>query len=998
MPAVVEKAIAEKEAEVVGARAEGIRLLEDYLRSSPRSRETAEALYKLAELYWESSKASYLDRTGNYQREIAACRKDRSACSRVAHRPPRLDLSQAQDVYDRLIREYPRFRKIDTVIYLYAFSLRDQGRIGDSVKYFQIILDRFPRSRFIADAWMAVAEYRFYERQDYRASLAAYEKVLEHPASPLFSLALFKTAWCYWKLGDTTKSALRFKDILDLGKQKAGRSASEQKRAQELQGQALEYLVELFTEDDTKSAQDAFEFLAQIGGKEYSQKILARLAETVFDQTRYERAAEAYRLLISLDPNGVDAPDHQKRVVECQQLLGDDAAAVTELRKLATTYGPRSTWAAANKDRPKALAHARQVSEEQIRGLARTLHAQAQASEKQNKVLDKTRYARAAEAYEFFLTTFPDATDAVELRYLRADILYFKLGRLADAGNEYLVVGKSKPPGTYHKDALLQAMTAFEKLRKPGGGKREITDSDRKFAEAADLYATLFPKDQEIVTVIYKNGQFFFDYGDYDEAIKRFGLIVEGHPDDPNAGPAGDRILESLTKGKDYENIENWARRLKKTKPFAARSEQDRLDRMIVVAMMKSGERYAAEGKLAEAAAFFMRVPREYPKDPKAPQALHNAATILERGKKPEEAVGAYKQIAEKYPQAPEAADALFTAAHIEESIASYDRAALTYEQVCTRFPQSSHAAESLRNAGILRQTLGEDEKAIAHFGDYARRYKDHADAKELAFQVGVVRERQKDWRSAAQTFDEYARTHPGDTRNVEALTRAGDAQLKAGNEGRAKETLARALTAAGGHGRKLGAGAGAGAGGAGGAGTETRFWAAEARYLQGELVFREYEKLRIAGKPKQLARVLDEKAKLLEQAKQIYLDVVTYQSPEWATAALLRIGQGYEAFAKAMRQAPVPKDLSTDEKQIYRDELEKLTVVIEDKAIDAYKSGYGKALEIGVYNQHTQDIRHALTRLDEANYPKELEVRAGLRAGEPPLRISKLEEVRRDR
>jgi len=377
---------------------------------------------------------------------------------------------------------------------------------------------------------------------------------------------------------------------------------------------------------------------------------------------------------------------------------------------------------------------------------------------------------------------------------------------------------------------------------------------------------------------------------------------------------------------------------------------------------------------------------------------LHNAATILERGKKPEEAVGAYKQIAEKYPQAPEAADALFTAAHIEESIASYDRAALTYEQVCTRFPQSSHAAESLRNAGILRQTLGEDEKAIAHFGDYARRYKDHADAKELAFQVGVVRERQKDWRSAAQTFDEYARTHPGDTRNVEALTRAGDAQLKAGNEGRAKETLARALTAAGGHGRKLGAGAGAGAGGAGGAGTETRFWAAEARYLQGELVFREYEKLRIAGKPKQLARVLDEKAKLLEQAKQIYLDVVTYQSPEWATAALLRIGQGYEAFAKAMRQAPVPKDLSTDEKQIYRDELEKLTVVIEDKAIDAYKSGYGKALEIGVYNQHTQDIRHALTRLDEANYPKELEVRAGLRAGEPPLRISKLEEVRRDR
>jgi len=985
LPPAIDAAIAEKEKEVVAARKEGIRLLEDFLRSSPKSRETAEALYKLAELYWEDSKAGYLEKMSRYQGAVTACHKDRGTCPQVPKRPPRLDLSQAQSVYDRLIREYPRFRKIDTVIYLYGFSLRDQGRIGESVKYFQMILERFPKSRFVADAWMAVAEHRFYELQNYKTALAAYEKVLEYPKSALYDLALFKTAWCYWKLGDTSKSALRFKDVLDLAKQKAGKTGNEQKRAEELQGQALEYLVELFTEDDTKSAQDAFEFLAQIGGKEYSQKILRRLAETVFDQTRYERAAEAYRLLISLDPNGVDAPDHQKRVVECQQLLGDPAGAVAEMRKLATNYGPHSPWAAANKDRPKAIEHARQIAEEQIRTLAKTLHAEAQANEKQNKVVDKERYLRAAEAYGFYLSNFSDATDSIELRYLRADILYFKLGRLAEAGDEYIAVGRSKPPGQYHKDALLQAMTSFEKLRKPTGTKREITESDRKFAEAADLYATLFPKDKEIVTVIFKNGQFFFDYGDYDEAVKRFGLIVEGHPDDPNAGPAGDRILESLSKAKDYENIEQWARRLKKTKAFAERSEQDRLDRMIVVAVMKSGEKYAAEGKAEKAAEFFMRVPREYPKDPKAAQALHNAATIFERGKRPEQAVAAYRELADKFPQAAEAPDSLFTAARIEEGVASYDRAVVLYEQVHTRYPQSKHAAEALRNAGVLRQTLGENEKAIAHFAEYARKYKDHADAKDLAYQVAIVREKQQDWKGAAQSFEEYVRTHPGDPRAVEALARAGDAHLKAGSDSKAKDALSRALTTANARGKKT-------------ADADTRYYAAQARYLQGELVFRDYERLKIAGKPKQLAKVLDEKAKLLEAAKQIYLDVVTYQSPEWATAALLRVGQGYEAFAKSMRQAPVPKDLNAEEQQVYRDELEKLTVVIEDKAIDAYKSGYGKSLELGVYNKHTQDIRRALTRLDEASYPKELESRAGLRAGEPPLHIGKLEEVRRDK
>src|SRR3954469_16134844 len=480
LPPILRKALHEKEAEVTAARREAIGLLESYLRDSPHSKEQAEALYKLAELYWEESKAVYLEKMGKYQEAVTACHSDHAQCPHVPRKPPTVDLSQAQAVYLRLINNYPKFRKIDTVIYLYAFSLRDQGKTGDSIKYFQTILDKYPRSRYIADAWMAIAEYRFYEQQNYRSSLEAYEKVLAHPKSQLYDLALFKTAWCYWKLGDTNKSALRFKDVLDLAKKKAGRTEAEQKRAVELQGQALDYLVELFTEDDTKSAHDAFEFLSQIGGKQYSQKVLKQLADTVFDQTRYERAVEAYRLLIELDPNAGDAPDYHGKIVESYQLLGDTKTAVAEMRKLAANYSAHSAWAAANKDRPKTVEHARTLAEGLIRNVAKTMHGEAQQNEKTTKVVDRDRYARAAEAYEFYLANFPEATDAAELRYLRADILYFKLGKYEDAGREYLAVGKTQPVGKYHKDALLQSMGAFEKVRKPipsngsGAGKREI--------------------------------------------------------------------------------------------------------------------------------------------------------------------------------------------------------------------------------------------------------------------------------------------------------------------------------------------------------------------------------------------------------------------------------------------------------------------------------------------------------------------------------------------
>src|SRR4029079_14973350 len=122
LPPVLLKALHEKEDEVTAARREAIGLIESYLRDSPHSKEQAEALYKLAELYWEESKAVYIEKMGKYQDAVSACHADRANCPHVPRKPPTVDLSQAQAVYLRLINNYPKFRKIDTVIYLYAFS------------------------------------------------------------------------------------------------------------------------------------------------------------------------------------------------------------------------------------------------------------------------------------------------------------------------------------------------------------------------------------------------------------------------------------------------------------------------------------------------------------------------------------------------------------------------------------------------------------------------------------------------------------------------------------------------------------------------------------------------------------------------------------------------------------------------------------------------------------------------------------------------------------
>lgn len=987
LPPAVEAAVRSKEVQAAEIRREAIGLLRALLADSPPSDETAEALFKLAELIWEEQQAEYLARMGAHQQAIASCKREKTSCAEARRRAPRLDLAPAQETYARLIREYPRFRKIDTVLYLYAFSLREEGKLAEAIPHLMRLLREFPRSRFRADAWMALGEHRFYDRQDFGGALRAYDQVAKFPSSPLHGLALFKSAWCYWKLGQHQRAAARFKDVLDLGEKAKRLGTEEQKRAAELQDQALDYLVELFTGEDTRSAQDSHAFLSQIGGKAYSFKVMRRLADTVFDQTRYERAADAYLFLLAADANHPDAPEFQRRVIEAFQELGQHDRAAAEMRRLALNYGPKSAWAKANADRPSAVARARAAAGEFIRKHAKTLHAQAQRNEKESRVVDTDRFARAAEAYGFFLQQYPDAPDGHELRYLRADILFFKLEQRREAGLEYLAVGKSRPVGPQHREALLQAMNAFEALRPPSPAsaaerkQRKVTDDDRRFAEAADLYATLFPNDREIMTVIYKNGQFFYDYGDHDEAIKRFGLILERYPDSPVAGPAGERLLECLGAAKDYQNIESWARRLKGTKAFASRQDQQRLDDVIAGAMMKAGEALAAKEQPEKAAAYFERVASEFPAHPAAPKALNNAGAALEKAGRLKPAVAAYRRLADRHPRAPEAPEALFVAARIQESIANYAEAAALFEQLAAKHPQAPQAADALFRAGALRQALGQLDRAVAHLAAYEKQQRGRPESRDVQFQRAVLLAERKDWRPAAAAFAEFAQQQPKDARAVEACVREAEAHMALQADARAKEALDRGLAL---HRRA-------------GKQEAAVTFAAHARYLQGELLYREFAQVKIAGRPRALARSLEEKAQLLDRAKAVYLDVLSFKVAEWATAALLRVGQAYQGFAKALRQVKVPRELTPEEQQVYREELEKHVIVIEEKALEAFRSGHAKAMEIGVYDKHTRALRLALSELDQTEFPPDVEARPSLRASEAHAALEPIEEIRRD-
>jgi tetratricopeptide (TPR) repeat protein len=923
-PAVKAQMIEDRSKLAAQKRAQAIKLLEELIAMNPGPEAAADARYKLAQLYWEDARQKYAA-------QMAAFEKQKGGASEQ----PRLEVGRSEKLYAEIVEKYPRFKHIDVVLYLLGFGAQEGGRGDEAVKWLQRLIAEHAGSELLPDAWMMLGEHWF--TVDFAKARSAYAKVLEHKGSPVYDLALFKTAWCDWKLGDTRLAAERFKEVLDIA------SRAESKRSIQLREEAIQYLTLLFTEDESVTAKDAYDFLASIGGERYSREVLGRLADLFYNQGRYDRAIQAWRHLITMKDK--DAPKHQMRIVEANMALDMPDDAVAAAKELATSYGATGPIL------------------DSLAALAKRMHGDAQADEERRKRPDLKAYKRAADLYAFYLGKDDKSARAKELRFLRAEILYFKLERAEEAGDEYMAVGS--------KDALLKAMAAYEKLRPKdiAGQKRKLTAADRKFAAAVDAFARDYPADPQVVLVIYRNGQLFFDYGDYDEAVKRFGLIVTKYPDDPNAGAAGDKILESLAKGEDYRNIEDWARKLKSARAFQAPAEQQRLDEIIVQAIIKTGEKQIQAGKNEDAAAAYLRVAKEYPNDRRAPGALMAAGVTLEAGQQPLRAAEAYLSVTERYPNDKSAAAAAFAAGRVYETMAYYEKAAEAYEIVAYKYPTDAKAADALFNVVVLDQALGQAQQAIKAAQEYERRFAKQKDSEDVAFRVGTIHADANDPGRAAKDFEAFIARYRQSERVVEAETRAGRAYLAAGQSKRAEEELGRALALW----KRLKKPQQ----------RETARWAAEARYLEGELVFRDYQAEKLEVAPAALKAALDRKKALLAKAQAIYTDVVSYGEPTWATAALARIGQIYEQFADQLRKLPPPPALSDDEKQVYQEEVDKYVVDMEDKAAGIYQTGYHKALELKVYGDTTRQLRQGLGRLAAGKFPPEREARARSRMGD---------------
>jgi tetratricopeptide (TPR) repeat protein len=297
LPRMLQEELVAVEGRADAKRAEAIRLLRQFLAAKPTGLGRAEGLFKLAELLWEDARRKYISRMDLHERQVEACRQRRSTCKRPP-REPELHLGESEKLYRAILADHPDYPRTDLVLYLVGFAAREDGRTEEALGYFQKVIADHPRSPLYGDSWMMIGENQF-ALAHWQEARAAYARVLERPTASAYDLALFKSAWCDWKLGEMDRAARRFKLVLDLAAE-AERTGTERERRRrsQLRDEALEYLVVVFSEDESVKPKDVYDFLASIGGEQYSETVLIRLANLFYDQAAYERSIATHRFLI----------------------------------------------------------------------------------------------------------------------------------------------------------------------------------------------------------------------------------------------------------------------------------------------------------------------------------------------------------------------------------------------------------------------------------------------------------------------------------------------------------------------------------------------------------------------------------------------------------------------------------------------------------------------------------------------------------------------------
>lgn len=874
---------------------------------------------RLAELYVRRAKTQRFLNIHRSSEEIVNLVPDL-----VKKAEPKKQLQLAIGIYDRIESRWPSFNRMDEVLFNNGFANQQLSLNGKAEQKFTKLIRIYDNSPLIPEAHLSVGEMKFQDRK-FTEALKHFNSIESYPDSRVYPYGLYKAAWTHYNLRDAGQGIKSLEAVI-----KYGRFVSDQgiDARLDLRKEALTDLA-LFYED-VYPAKDAFEYFEKQARELDVAPVVLKLSSLYMRHSRHSDNRLVLKEFIKKRPKSDYITKAYIELMESSENLKLQTEVVGLLADMSEVCEPTSAWSKAQlpianvdtesplfqaTDDPKKNSTADLVCNHQFERTALSYaNKWLKQWQKDNKRVD---FADVTEkAFEIFFKKDPKTDEASRARFVYAELL-FKRNKFREASYHYAVSADRVNDEKLRHDANYYALISLEKAVNDKWSEKD----EAQFKILAAEYIKDSPTGQYLLEVQFKLGFIAYEKQRYAEAAPLFKDLGDKFPKTEKGLKSQDLYLDILNKQKSYRELKDYAGDLRtKTKSQARVQKLTKIyeeSYFLLIQQLEEKKDYVT------AINEYQTFARKNTNSKLAQEALWNAMQISFKMGDLMNGSNAAVEFASKYRGDQRATDALIKAAKTYESLGQLPLASnvlldLAQAQPAEKYKYLELAANFLNLSGKSAQAkkLYTElfEKAP---GDYSAR---------ALYELEYLAEESKNPGEQERLLKRML------AMNKEPYTSKAQIYFleKEFEKGNYPEVFKKSLAILGTKDAL--------------ANTKAR-----ARLIQARILADEYKKQSIKSRLDRINIVLQIKTEKLSKAQVAYQSAARYGDPRIGVVAQSELADLYSDYAKSMREMPVPTGIEESEFAIFRAEMTKLAIPMEEKAFETKQLAYQQARSIGL-------------------------------------------------
>lgn len=865
--------------------------------------------------------------------EAATSATDAASAARVTRDAGgSLQYSRAIALYSSLIASAPAGADLAEEHYLLAKAYDLDGQPDNALQTLDALVTRYPDSPFTAEAQFRRGEQLFL-LGDYDEAARAYQAVLAlGNNTEFYEHSLYKHGWSLYKLGDYDLAVNDFVALLDIYMPTPPPKSAEEIRAEEKDRTVprIEAIVlpevsgtQRKTMDDTlrvlsmsfshlEGPDSVYTYFHQNGSRIYEHEVYEALGELYLYQERFKDAADAFAMFARKHPLHPMAPAMSSREIDTYQKGGFPSLVLPAKENFVKQYGVYSAfWERAT---PAARDQYSADLKQHLVELAQHHHAVAQTTQ------TPADYMTAARWYREFLATWPEDENAPVMNMLLGETL-FAARDFRAAIEEFERTAYDYPAHeSAEKAAYFALLSHQEQLKKVARDDPAFRGLVAKRVSSSLRFAKAYPGNSHTPEVLDSVIEDELYLNDLDGVIVASQLLIGLVPPAPQPlrEKAWITYANAIFDKQQYPEAET---AYSKVLAFKSLPAKDRAlyEERLATSIYKQGEANEQAGRLAEAAAEYLRVGIAVPAAPVRANAEYDAANILLQLEQYDKAISVLENFRKTFPKH-----------ELTRSVP--EKLSMAYE----RTGNIGAAASELVTIASLNKASNPEL------------------ARQALWQAADMKAKAGDSAAAQKLYIQYANEYPQPyDLAMEAQYKLAEMYGKAGDSRNRTLWLGKLVDTR----RKAGAAAT----------PRMQYLAAYGSFHTAEAAYAEFERIRLT---QPLQKSLRAKKAAMDKVRTAYTGTVQMGVLEFTTAANYKLGEAYRSFAEAIMKSERPRGLDEEALEEYELLLEDQALPLEDQAIAILQTNAERTKD-GAWDEWMQKTYESLRKLAPGRYNK---------------------------